>query len=163
MTEITNYEAMLESANIIKSIADTAVKTGTKAMSEANGDVVAKISQYIFETIRPIFDSPIGDFTVNNHPYDGTLYFRRNANWGPEYKGQLRNDNLGILVYFSKDGYRIDRSDPKSVAKFIGGWRYFKESLDKTIRESIQKYNKEREQEVDSLAYLSKVLEGFEV
>lgn len=160
---VTSYEEMLAASNIIKKIADEAVRVGTKNVQDKSDDAINKMATYIYETLKPIFNSPIKDFTVNNHPYDGTLYFHRNADWGPKYEARLRDDNLGILVYFSEDGYRIDRSYPESVVKFAKVWPMFKSKLDVSIREAIQKYNKQREQEVDGLAYLSKVLESFEV
>lgn len=160
---ITNYDEMLTASNTIKKIADEAVRVGTKNVQDESDDAINKMATYIYETLKPIFNSPVGDFTANNLPYDGTLYFCRNASWGPEYKAQLRNDNLGILVYFSEDKYIVDRAYPESVVKFAKVWPMFKSKLDASIREAIQKYNKKREQEVDGLAYLSKALERFEV
>lgn len=160
---ITNYDEMLTASNTIKKIADEAVRVGTKNVQDESDDAINKMATYIYETLKPIFNSPIGDFTANNHPYDGTLYFRRKANWNPKYKAQLRNDSVGILVYFSEEGYIINRAYPESVVKFAKVWTIFKNKLDVSIREAIQKYNKQREQEVDGLTYLSKVLESFEV
>ena len=161
--EITNYEAMLSASKTIKKIADEAVITGTKVMQETNASVTEKMAQYIFSVLEPVFDSPITYLQVQDCLMKETLSINDKANWSGKNKAQLRNNDLGILIYFSKDGYEIRVAKPESIITFVSNWSKFKERLDIAIDDAIQKYNKKREQEVDHLAYVSRVLENFEV
>lgn len=163
MEEMTNYEAMLESTKIIKNIADEAVKAGTKIMRDTNQNVAISMAQYIFDSIKEVLNSPVGDFSVADYLHEETLYVRHNANWGPNFKAQLRDNRLGILIYFTKDGYDIRKAEPEAIARFTRYWPEFKNKLDSAICTAIHKYNKSRGDEVSALAYLSRTLENFEV
>lgn len=162
--KINNYEDMLTASKTIKKIADEAVATGTKVLQEVQTTALDKMCEYLYQTLKPTFDSPIGNFGFRLYNASGIQLYKGQEFCGQKkFKAQLRNSSLDLIVHFTDDGYEIGGARPESVLNLIKYWHELKESLDNEIKSAILNYNKRREKEVERLAHLSQVFEEFEV
>lgn len=167
MEGVKDYTELVEAAMKIKAITDKAIQESTKQIEIKSKDIVEQISEYIYETIKPVLDSGIYNeykfrdcarIYSSNFRLDFGKYLTENG----ECQAQLFGINGNVRVYFKRDdGYYVENAG--WVTYLVKEWQTLKDSMHRMIAYAIEENNKENQKQIKMQEEKHMILNNFKL
>ena len=171
MEGITDYTQLVEASMKVKEITDTAVEESKRYIEVKGGSISEQIAEYIYETIKPILETPIHkhyrfrysaaiynrklklkfkDYQVEGMQFDACLLID-----GPRYGTDIP------IMYFKASTYSVESINESQLIMLVKDWQGLKESMNRMIPYALQQCDKSNQMKLEKQKEISEVIDSF--
>lgn len=173
MEGVTDYTQLVETSMKVKEITESTIQENVKYIKIKGNSVLEQISEYIYETLKPILSTDIykeNKFISSACMYNGRfrLRFSDRVIDGKEYNVLLMIDGCNFhyesareLVYFNVNGYHINDVSIERIPFIVEHWKGLKESIGRMIPYAIEECNKANLRRLEKQKEMSEVINSF--
>lgn len=170
---VVDYTELIKTSIVVKEITESTIQENIKFIKIKGNDVLEQISEYIYETLKPILSTDIwkeSAFQSHACMYNGRfrLQFHECIVDGKKYDVRLMIDGNNFyyekereLVYFNVDEYRINDVSIERIPFIVEHWKGLKDSINRMIPYAIDECNKANQRRLEKQKEMSEVIDSF--
>ena len=170
---VVDYTELIKTSIVVKEITESTIQENIKFIKIKGNDVLEQISEYIYETLKPILSTDIwkeSAFQSHACMYNGRfrLQFHECIVDGKKYDVRLMIDgsnfyyeNARELAYFNVDEYHINDVSIERIPFIVEHWKGLKDSINRMIPYAIDECNKANARRLEKQKEMSEVINNF--